>query len=126
MQPAILDGLGGSLGVLVVTGKYHLPLDLQLPLAAVVRSAHLAQPILHALRDGSNGAHHHIVQPVTGDHAGGFREAIDLDQRHTQHAKVAHHIGWNGGGAGERHLGLTQADEVLQRAKDQPVAGGKA
>ena len=118
VQPAVDDALRRGLGVLVVAGEHHVAADLEF---AVVGNA-----VLHARGHGAHGADDHVVEPVAGDHAGGFGQAVDLDQRHPQGAEEAHHVGRDGRGAGERDLGRAQADEVLQRAQHQPVVRAMA
>ena len=63
---------------------------------------------------------------MAGDHAARFRQAIDLDQRHAEGAKEAHHVGRYGRRAGQGHARLAQPAEVLQRAEHQQVVPGKA
>src|SRR5690606_33708823 len=94
VQPAALHGLGGGFRVFVITGKHHVTLDLEFTCYGV-------DTVRHALGGNAHAAHLHVVQLVAGDHAGGFGQAIHLNQWHAQYAEKTHHIGRDGGRTGQ-------------------------
>src|SRR5690606_26937220 len=103
-KPAITQDRLRLLRVLVVAGEHHV--------TAYEQFTVFAHPALDSGGGSADGTPAYVVQRLAQNHAGGFGQAIHLDERHAERTKVPDHGRRDGGGARKGHFRATKANEV--------------